>query len=136
MPTLAERPDDIEPLARHFLARHKERYGRHALEPSRAAIDALEAYPWPGNVRELDHIVERAVLLAAGERIEPGDLRLEDGAGVLADSMPLTTLDQAEKALIRSAIEQSRGNVARAADILGLSRSALYRRMEKHGIEK
>ena len=134
LPTLAERPEDIEPLAQHFLARHKEHYGRPDLEISSAAASALGSYPRPGNVRELDHIVERAVLLAAGQSIEPADLRLEDNGGVLGARMPLTTLDDAEKALIRSAIDACGGSVARAAEILGLSRSALYRRMEKHGI--
>jgi DNA-binding NtrC family response regulator len=136
LPNLAARPEDIEPLARRFLARHKKRYGRDNLELSAAAMDVLDRYPWPGNVRELDHIVERAVLLAADRTIEPADLHLEDGGGVLGARAPLMTLDQAEQALIRTTIDECGGSVARAAEILGLSRSALYRRMEKHGLDK
>ena len=136
IPTLASRPEDIEPLALLFLARHKERYNRHDLALSAAAMDMLGHYPWPGNVRELDHIVERAVLLAADDTVEPADLRLEDGGGVLGANMPLMSMDEAEKALIRTAIDECGGSVARAAGILGLSRSALYRRMEKHGLDK
>ena len=127
LPTLASRQEDIEPLARLFLARHIERYHRHGLVLSAAALEMLGHYPWPGNVRELDHVVERAVLLAADDTIEPADLRLEDGGGVLGANMPLMTMDESEKALIRTAIDECGGSVARAAGILGLSRSALYR---------
>jgi DNA-binding NtrC family response regulator len=136
LPMLAERSEDIEALARHFLARHCEHYRRAGLELSAAAMDSLNRYPWPGNVRELDHIVERAVLLATGNMIEPADLRLEDGAGVLGDRAPRMTLDQAERAMILTAVDECGGSVARAAKALGLSRSALYRRMEKHGLGK
>jgi len=136
LPKLAARPEDVEPLARLFLARHRERYGRNELELSAAAMEVLVHYPWPGNVRELDHIVERAVLLAGEQTIEPADLRLEDGGGVLGARAPLMTLDKTEQALIRTAIDECGGSVARAAEILGLSRSALYRRMEKHGLDK
>jgi len=136
LPTLAARPEDIAPLAQLFLARHRSRYGRIDLQLSAAAMERLGQYPWPGNVRELDHIVERAVLLAADDTIEPADLRLEDGGGVLATKVPLMTMDKSEEALIRTAIDECGGSVARAAEILGLSRSALYRRMEKHGLDK
>ena len=136
MPTLAQRPEDVAPLAYHFLARHRQRYNRQALEFSAAAMEMLERYPWPGNVRELDHIVERAVLLAADDAIEPQHLRIEEGGGVLGAHLPLMTLDEAEKALIESTIAHFDGNVVRAAESLGLSRSALYRRMEKHGLGK
>jgi DNA-binding NtrC family response regulator len=136
LPTLTERPEDIEPLARHFLARHKERYGRPDLDLSTDALDVLRAYPWPGNVRELDHIVERAVLLAGETTIEPADLRLEADGGALNTSLPLMTIDAAEGALIKTAMSRFDGNVVKAAEALGLSRSALYRRMEKHGLGK
>ena len=134
LPALAERPEDIEPLAQHFLARHKQRYGRPDLYFSAAAMDLLGRYPWPGNVRELDHVVERAVLLAAKEEIEPADLRIEDGDGAFGATRPAVTLDEAEKTMIQTAIARSGGSVTRAAKELGLSRSALYRRMEKHGL--
>ncbi len=134
LPPLAERSEDIEPLARHFLARHRERYGRSDLQLSSAAMDVLGRYPWPGNVRELDHVVERAVLLATETAIEPADLRLEDGGGAFGAGLSVMTLDEAEKTLIQTAISRCDGSVTRAAKILGVSRSALYRRMEKHGL--
>ena len=130
LPTLAERPEDIAPLARHFLARH----GRPELELSAAAMDVLARYPWPGNVRELDHVVERAVLLAAQTSIEPHDLRLDDDGGAFGADLRVMTLDDAEKVLIQTAVSRAGGSVTRAAEKLGLSRSALYRRMEKHGL--
>jgi DNA-binding NtrC family response regulator len=136
LPMLAARPEDIEPLADHFLARHGERYGRPSLTISAAAMESLANYSWPGNVRELDHVVERAVLLAAGRVIEPSDLHLDNHSAVTPPAAPLRTLDEAELQLIQQAIEHSGGSVARAAEVLGVSRSALYRRMEKHGLGK
>jgi DNA-binding NtrC family response regulator len=134
MPTLTERPEDVGPLSQHFLTRHRQRYGRPGLEFSGAAMKRLARYPWPGNVRELDHVVERAVLLANGTAIEPADLRLDDGDSPFGENRPVATLDEAEKAMIQAAITRAGGSVTRAAEELGLSRSALYRRMEKHGL--
>jgi DNA-binding NtrC family response regulator len=134
MPTLTDRPEDVEPLSQHFLSRHRQRYGRPELEFSGAAMERLARYPWPGNVRELDHVVERAVLLANGTAIEPADLRLDDGDSPFSEHRPVVTLDEAEKAMIQAAISRAGGSVTRAAEELGLSRSALYRRMEKHGL--
>lgn len=136
IPPLAVRPEDIEPLAKHFLARHGGRYGRSGLAISGAAMQSLSNYSWPGNVRELDHVVERAVLLAADNVIEPIDLHLDERSAVMSAGTPLTTLDEAEVQLIRQAIEHCGGSVAQAAEVLGVSRSALYRRMEKHGLGK
>ena len=96
-------------------------------------MQALADYPWPGNVRELQHVMERAVLMAQGETIRVEDLLLRpraDGAGRLEEM----TLDEAERYLIRKALARHQGNVSRAADALGLSRSALYRRLQQHGI--
>ncbi len=136
IPPLAERRTDIEPLAEHFLIRHRRRYARPDLALSDRARALLERYPWPGNVREIDHVIERAVLLARGEAIEAADLQLEPDGGALAGELPLMTLAQAEEALLRTALQTHRGNVIAAAQALGISRSALYRRMEKFGIER
>ncbi len=136
LPKLTERAEDIKPLAQHFLARHNARYGRPDLSFSTAALTLLSRYPWPGNVRELDHIVERAVLLAGDSAIEPVDLGLESDGGVLAAQLPLMTIEAAEEKLILNAISHFDGNVVKAAKVLGLSRSALYRRMEKIGLGK
>ena len=104
---------------------------RWPVEPE--AMHAMLDHAWPGNVRELEHVVERAVLMAQGSEIQPDDLGLRPraaGAGRL-ESM---TLDDAERYLIQKALERCEGNVSRAADALGLSRSAMYRRLQHHGI--
>jgi len=131
LPPLRERREDIPLLAQHFLERHAERYGRDLKGYSPAAMDAFLRHSWPGNVRELEHAVERAVLMARGPRIEVADLGLRrrpDGS-VLMEEL---TLDEAERLLIEKALERCQGNVSRAAEALGLSRSALYRRLQRH----
>jgi DNA-binding NtrC family response regulator len=131
VPPLRERREDVPLLAHHFLERAARRYGRDLEDFSAAALDALLRHPWPGNVRELQHAVERSVLMARGGRIEASDLglrRREDGS-VLMEEL---TLDEAERLLIEKALERSQGNVSKAAEALGLSRSALYRRLQRH----
>ena len=135
IPPLRDRPEDIAPLAGHFLERHATRYGKplEGFEP--AATQAMGDYQWPGNVRELDHIIERAVLLARGPRIQADELglrpavRREDRTG-----MEDLTLEEAERFLIQNALRDNEGNVTEAASALGLSRSALYRRLKAHGL--
>lgn len=141
VPALRERTGDIVPMARHFLAGSGARYGRDGLALAPEAERALLAYPWPGNVRELSHVMERAVLLSRGDCIQAGDLGLERGAGLAGGeprgagpSLAGLTLDDAEELLVRQALERSGGNIQRAADALGVSRPALYRRLEKYGI--
>ena len=133
---LRERREDILPLARHFLARHAAESGRRlVLTPE--ADEALAGHGWPGNVRELENAIERAVVLAHGERILPEDLLLEQGApageappeGTLQDS-----LDRAAAARIRSALEAAKGNRAEAARALGVDRTTLYRLMKRLGL--
>ncbi|MDH3733867.1 MAG: sigma-54 dependent transcriptional regulator [Gemmatimonadota bacterium] len=133
IPPLRERREDIPMLAAYFLRRQAERYGRR-VEISPAAMSALLSHTWPGNVRELRHAVERAVLLAEGDRLEPADLGLRAGpeSGERFDDL---TLEEAERIMIQRALGRFDGNVSKAAEALGLSRSALYRRLESHGIE-
>jgi DNA-binding NtrC family response regulator len=134
LPPLRDRREDILPLARHFLGKQATRYGRSLEGFSPAAEDALMRHGWPGNVRELQHSVERSVLMARGSRIEASDLglrRREDGAAPMDE----LTLDEAERVLIEKALERHQGNVSRAAEALGLSRSALYRRLQRHDID-
>lgn len=134
LPPLRERREDIVPLALHFLRREATRYGRDLSGFSREATDALLRHEWPGNVRELEHTMERAVLMARGSEVSVADLSLrrrgDDGAG----SMDRLTLDEAERLLIEKALERYGGNVSRAAEALGLSRSALYRRLQRHDL--
>lgn len=132
LPPLRERTEDIVPLAREFLAHHARRYGKGAATLSAEAETALLRYAWPGNVRELAHVVERAVLMAPSDRISAGDLNLRSGAPVpVAIADDDLDLDRMEERLVRRALSQSDGNIQRAADLLGVSRSALYRRLEK-----
>jgi DNA-binding NtrC family response regulator len=133
LPPLRARREDIPALAGHFLARYAARYRRpiQGLEPT--ALQLMLHYSWPGNVRELDHTMERAVLMARSERIESADLGL-NGHRAAAQSLDEMSLETVEALLIRKALTRASGNVSHAADALGLSRGALYRRMEKYGL--
>jgi DNA-binding NtrC family response regulator len=137
LPPLRERVEDIAALAAHFLARHAARYRSAARGFEPAALQAMLAYAWPGNVRELDHTIERAVLMSRSERIEAADLGLHATrvAGQPASqSLDEMSLETVEAILIRKALARAAGNVSHAAEALGLSRGALYRRIEKYGL--
>ena len=133
IPPLRERREDLEPLALHFLDRHLAKYGKRLEGFEDSAMEIMRGHGWSGNVRELDHAVERGVLMAREERINVGDLGLEPGADT-AGNVDQMTLEDAERTLIQKALDRSQGNVSLAAEELGLSRSALYRRLEKHGL--
>ncbi|HEX6132696.1 MAG TPA: sigma-54 dependent transcriptional regulator [Longimicrobiales bacterium] len=133
LPPLRDRPEDIAALALHFLKRETGRYGRKVTGLEREALQALLEHPWPGNIRELEHTIERAVLMAAGPQVRADDLGLRsrsDGAARIEEM----TLEDAEKYLIQKALGRYQGNVSKAADALGLSRSALYRRLQYYDI--
>jgi DNA-binding NtrC family response regulator len=132
LPPLRERRDDIPDLAGLFLARAR---GGSARRLSTAAMEALLAHPWPGNVRELEHVLERASLLATGDEIAASDLMLRPRlADVAAPRLEDMTLEQVERYLIERTLAAQGGNVSEAARVLGLSRSALYRRLASLGI--
>ena len=134
LPPLRDRREDIPLLAASALERHARRYGKRlgGFEPE--AVRALIAHPWPGNVRELDHAIERAVLLARGDEVRAEELALGPGAPGGPAALEQLTLDEVERELIRRALKRHEGNVSEAARALGLSRSALYRRLERHGL--
>ncbi|MBE7180893.1 MAG: sigma-54-dependent Fis family transcriptional regulator, partial [Terriglobus roseus] len=134
LPPLRERREDIPELAAHFLSRYTARYRRaiHGFES--AALQQMLQYGWPGNVRELDHTMERAVLLCTGERIGSADLGLQTGPRNASTHLDDLSLEAVEAVLVRKALARAGGNVSHAAEALGLSRGALYRRMEKHGL--
>jgi DNA-binding NtrC family response regulator len=133
LPPLRDRREDVPLLANHFLRRGAAQY-RKALEGFTAdAMKALLSYPWPGNVRELEHAVERSILLTAGPRVDVEDLALR-GRVPASVAMEEMSLEDAERLLIRKALERFDGNVSQAAEALGLSRSALYRRLERFGL--
>ena len=135
LPPLSERREDILPLAEHFLRQHREHYRRLIEGFSPEAVDALRQHSWPGNVRELDHVVERAVLMTSGNTISAFDLALRS-AGEASGSGRLEelSLEEVERLLISKALSRFDGNANRAAEALGLSRSALYRRLQKYGL--
>ena len=133
LPPLRERREDIRALADHFLRRYLARYRKALVGFEADALEALETHSWPGNVRELDHTLERAVLMAQGNAVRAVDLglRLAPGAAPRLEDLPL---EEVERLLVRKALERHDGNVSQAAKALGLSRSALYRRLQHYGL--
>lgn len=134
LPALRDRREDIPPLAAFFLKQHATRYGKHVTGFHPDAIRQLLSYAWPGNVRELAHAIERASLLAEGESIRAGELALGAATGGAPNRLEDLSLEDLERLFVTKALERYDGNVSRAAEALGLSRSALYRRLEKHGL--
>jgi DNA-binding NtrC family response regulator len=134
LPPLRERREEIVELATAQLARKAAQYGRSMQRFDSGALAALQQYAWPGNVRELNSVVERSLLLAAGAEIGTTDLRLSAARGG-PPSLEDMSLEDAERVLIRAAIRRCGGSVTAAAESLGLSRSAMYRRLEKVGLK-
>lgn len=136
LPPLRQRRDDIPPLAMHFLRTHAQRYGKTLSGLDTSATQALLDHGWPGNIRELDHAIERAVLLAQGETVRSVDLALRSPSfsANAAPRVEYMTLEEVERLLIQKALARFDGNVSQASRALGLSRSALYRRLTSHGL--
>jgi len=137
LPPLRERREDIQQLSEHFLGQFNNKYRKH-LSLHKDAREALLRYPWPGNIRELQHVVERAVIMAEEDDIREGDLHLssrkaeaEPAGAAAAQGLDLSNMEQQ---LIKTALEKHKGNISKAATELGLTRAALYRRMEKFGL--
>lgn len=133
LPPLRERREDIPELAAHFLSRYALRYRRPIDGFDTSALQQLLGYAWPGNVRELDHTMERATLMSSGNKIAGADLGLHAQRSAAA-SLDDMSLEAVEAVLVRKALARAGGNVSHAAEALGLSRGALYRRMERHGL--
>jgi len=131
LPPLRERREDIPLLAAHFLTHHTRRYRKSIENFDAQAIKALLDHAWPGNVRELEHVIERAVLMASGTSIARSDLGLQAPSEQRIDDM---SIEDVEALLIRKALVRFDGNVSKAAEALGLSRGALYRRMQRYGL--
>jgi DNA-binding NtrC family response regulator len=134
VPPLRERREDVPLLAHHFLRQHAQRYRKPVSAFHAEALAALAAHPWPGNVRELDHAVERGVLMARGTEIREGDLGLMPGGSEAPRQLDDMSLEEVEAFLIKKALQRHGGSVSRAAEALGLSRSALYRRLQRYGL--
>jgi len=141
VPPLRERMEDIQLLTDHFLKLYAEKYDRPIGGVSQSAYQRLFGHPWPGNVRELQNVIERAVLLAKGDRVEPVDLPFDNGSGVtnapatLAwDVPPNMTLEDIEKFVIERTLQRTGGNKQKAANMLGIYRPRLYSKIKKYKI--
>jgi DNA-binding NtrC family response regulator len=140
MPPLRQRPDDVPVLAARFLRAAGEIYGRDQVSISPAALRWLRAQPWPGNVRQLRQWIERAVLTTTGDTLDVPDFRGAadmEHAELLRDVLPAVgamTMDELERAMIEKSLRFHAGNLTKVAESLGLSRPALYRRLDKYGI--
>jgi DNA-binding NtrC family response regulator len=133
LPPLRERRDDIMPLANSFLAQHAERYRKQITGFDETARERLLQHRFPGNVRELDHVVERAVLMTQDRQICGSDLGLANGGGE-PRNLEEMSLEEVEAFLIKKALARNDGNARKAAEALGLSRSAFYRRLQQYGL--
>lgn len=133
LPALRDRRDDIPLLAAHFLSRYAARYRRQLEGLDNGALQTVLSYSWPGNVRELEHTMERAVLMARGSRIGTAELGLT-GHRSASQVLEEMSLEEVEAIMTRKALARAQGNVSHAAEALGLSRGALYRRIEKYGL--
>ncbi|MFA9219418.1 MAG: sigma-54-dependent transcriptional regulator [Sphingomonadaceae bacterium] len=138
VPPLRSRPEDIPLLLAHYLAHYRTQYGKPEVQVAADAFDALCAHAWPGNVRALRHACERAVILALGDQYQLADFGLQGGPAPLASAEVLKrdalTLDVLERDAVAAALAQAQGNISHAARLLGVSRAALYRKLDKHGL--
>jgi len=133
VPSLKERIDDIIPLTEFFINKFCDKYQRDPKSLNSDAKQALLEYHWPGNIRELSHLVERALLLAESNEITLDDLHLSNRPNS-NDTLPLMTLEKAEINLIKQALSSTHNNVPKAAILLGLTKSSMYRRIEKYDL--
>lgn len=140
IPPLRDRKDDIAPLAEHLLLVHGKKYQRANMALSVDALQALKNFSWPGNIRELSHCIERAVIMSDNNNIQANDLILDQPSCEQPNSnaeqaLPLLPLEELEKQMIQKALLQFNGNVIAAGEFLGLSKSAIYRRIDKHQLD-
>jgi DNA-binding NtrC family response regulator len=136
IPPLRERFEDIPLLANHFLKHYAAKYDKSVAKISDGAITRMHKHPWPGNIRELQHAIERAVILSNGSVLQPEDFNFTPSAGKEDGQLALEqyNLEEVEKLLIRKVLKKYNGNITQAASELGLTRSSLYRRLEKYGL--
>jgi DNA-binding NtrC family response regulator len=137
IPSLRDRFEDIPLLANHFLKHYAGKYNKTVTRISEAAMSRMHKHPWPGNIRELQHAIERAVILSNSTVLQPEDFTFTPSSGGKDDgqlSLDQYNLDEVEKLLIRKVLKKYNGNITQAASELGLTRSSLYRRLEKHGL--
>ncbi|KAA3663296.1 MAG: sigma-54-dependent Fis family transcriptional regulator, partial [Calditrichaeota bacterium] len=135
LPPLRERQEDIPALIDYYLQKYAHKYHKNVRGISANTLSKLQKYAWPGNIRELQHAVERAVIMADQEMLHPEDFNFNmqtfTASGLHFDKYNLETV---EKVIIQKAMQKHKGNITHAADELGLTRAALYRRLEKHNL--
>ncbi|MFZ5971782.1 MAG: sigma-54-dependent transcriptional regulator [Bacteroidota bacterium] len=137
IPALRDRMEDIPLLANHFLKQYANRYNKSINKISEGAMTRMHKHPWPGNIRELQHAIERAVILSNSSVLQPEDFNFSVSNSKEAEqglALDQYNLDEVEKLLIRKVLKKYNGNITQAASELGLTRSSLYRRLEKHGL--
>ncbi|MDH4057920.1 MAG: sigma-54 dependent transcriptional regulator [Cyclobacteriaceae bacterium] len=136
IPSLRERLEDIPLLANHFLKHYAEKYNKNITKISEAAAARMHKHPWPGNIRELQHSLERAIILSNSSVLQPEDFNFSTSTAKEEGHLNLDqyNLEEVEKLLIRKVLKKCNGNITQAAGELGLTRSSLYRRLEKHGL--
>lgn len=134
VPALRERIEDIVPLSEYFLNRYGQKYKRPGMRIEKSVLTRLRKYQWPGNIRELQHAIERAVILNEGKVIQTADLLINTGIPPKPNEDTPRTMDEMEKQFILESLQKHEGNVTNTAKTLGMTRTALYRRMKKHGI--
>ena len=136
IPPLRERLEDIPLLANHFLKQFSTKYDKGVSKISEAAMIRLSKHLWPGNIRELQHAIERAIILAGGSVLQPEDFNFSQAPAKEEGNLNLDqfNLEEVEKLLIRKVLKKNNGNITQAATELGLTRSSLYRRLEKYGL--
>jgi transcriptional regulator with PAS, ATPase and Fis domain len=137
IPPLRERIEDIPLLANHFLKYYSNKYGKSITKISDAAMTRMTKHPWPGNIRELQHSLERAIILSNSSVLQPEDFNFTSPSIKESDqqiNLDQFNLEEVEKLLIRKVLKKYNGNITQAASELGLTRSSLYRRLEKHGL--
>lgn len=134
IPPLRERIEDIPLLAEHFLQRYGQKYKRQGMKIDKSVMTKLKSYHWPGNIRELQHAVERAVILSDGKAIQSAELLIGGNAPTIKKETSPLTMDDMEKQFIIQSLKDHDGHVSNTAKTMGVTRTALYRRMKKHGI--
>ncbi len=137
IPPLRDRPEDVIPLADHFLSEFSRDLGKDVLRITDEAREAMESYNWPGNVREIKNVIERAMILSADDTLDLDDLRLRESRPSAADepgTFPTLNLEEMEMVLITKALEETGSNQSSAARLLGITRDTLRYRMKKHGL--
>ena len=137
IPPLRERPEDVPLLAQHFLGVYAKKYGKQIHKISDSALSRMSIYSWPGNIRELQHALERAVIMSSSSILQPEDFMFNMNQGETeSDNLTIEqyNLDEVEKILIRKVLKKYSGNITQAAKELGITRSSLYRRLEKYAI--